>query len=96
MNISFFLLLLTLFALAFLTSWNKHVLMLLGVTTCLWVAMMWFAILFLAWWWKAEVSDRFVLEITKVQNRPDNMPLMEVMGASDLDKPPLEEAKKDR
>lgn len=41
MNVSFFFLILVLFALAFLTSWNKHVLFLLGVTTLLWAAMLW-------------------------------------------------------
>lgn len=41
MNVSFFLLLLTLAALAFLTSWNKHVLLLLGVTALLWASMLW-------------------------------------------------------
>ena len=46
MNISFFLLILVLFALAFLTSWNKHVLLLLGVTTLLWGAMMWYVLPF--------------------------------------------------
>ncbi|KAK1923671.1 ER protein Pkr1-domain-containing protein [Papiliotrema laurentii] len=60
MNVSFFLLLLTLAALAFLTSWNKHVLLLLGVTALLWASMLW-----------------FVMELTKVQTRPDNMPLMD-------------------
>ncbi|KAK8849742.1 hypothetical protein IAR55_005077 [Kwoniella newhampshirensis] len=57
MNLCFFLLVLTLFALAFLTGWNKHVLLLFGVTICLWGSMIW-----------------FVMEITKVQTRPDNMP----------------------
>ncbi|KAI9638812.1 ER protein Pkr1-domain-containing protein [Dioszegia hungarica] len=57
MNVSFFFLILVLFALAFLTSWNKHVLFLLGVTTLLWAAMLW-----------------FVVEISKVQTRPDNLP----------------------
>ncbi|WVW86846.1 hypothetical protein I302_108901 [Kwoniella bestiolae CBS 10118] len=85
MNLCFFFLLLTLFGLAVLTHWNKHVLMLLGVTALLWGSMMW-----------------FVLELTKVQNRPDNMP-----PPSDLDlnldpsKSPeqdviVEEKKKDR
>jgi hypothetical protein len=41
MNVSFFFLILVLFALAFLTSWNKHVLFLSGVTTLLWAAMLW-------------------------------------------------------
>ena len=45
MNISFFFLILVLFALAFLTSWNGHVLLLLGVTTLLWGAMMWYVYL---------------------------------------------------
>jgi archaellum biogenesis protein FlaJ (TadC family) len=44
MNISFFFLILVLFALAFLTSWNPHVLLLLGVTTLLWGAMMWYVL----------------------------------------------------
>ncbi|WWC73617.1 uncharacterized protein I206_107589 [Kwoniella pini CBS 10737] len=57
MNLCFFFLLLTLFGLAVLTQWNKHVLSLLGVTALLWASMMW-----------------FVLELTKVQTRPDNMP----------------------
>ncbi|WWC95438.1 hypothetical protein V866_002301 [Kwoniella sp. B9012] len=57
MNLCFFFLLLTLFGLAVLTQWNKHVLLLLAVTALLWASMMW-----------------FVLELTKVQNRPDNMP----------------------
>ncbi|WWD04211.1 hypothetical protein V865_002278 [Kwoniella europaea PYCC6329] len=57
MNLCFFFLLLTLFGLAVLTQWNKHVLLLLGVTALLWGSMMW-----------------FVLELTKVQSRPDNMP----------------------
>ncbi len=42
MNVSFFLLILTLFALAYLTKWNAHVLMLMGVSTLLWGAMMWY------------------------------------------------------
>ena len=41
MNVSFFLLILVLFALAFLTSWNKHVLVLMGVSTLLWASMAW-------------------------------------------------------
>ncbi|WVF68536.1 hypothetical protein IAT40_003304 [Kwoniella sp. CBS 6097] len=57
MNLCFFFLILTLFALYVLTGWNKHVLLLLGVTTLLWGSMVW-----------------FVMELTKVQNRPDNMP----------------------
>ncbi|OCF35162.1 hypothetical protein I316_03204 [Kwoniella heveanensis BCC8398] len=57
MNLCFFFLLLTLFGLYVLTGWNKHVLLLLGVTTLLWGSMVW-----------------FVMELTKVQNRPDNMP----------------------
>lgn len=48
MNVSFFLLILVLFALAFLTSWNKHVLLLLGVTTLLWGAMLWYVVYALA------------------------------------------------
>ncbi|WVQ66428.1 uncharacterized protein L199_004609 [Kwoniella botswanensis] len=82
MNLCFFFLLLTLFGLAVLTQWNKHVLLLLGVTALLWGSMMW-----------------FVLELTKVQNRPDNMPpptldLIPTMspGQSEIDK----EKKKDR
>ncbi|KAL7425208.1 hypothetical protein Q5752_000896 [Cryptotrichosporon argae] len=58
MNVSFFLLILTLFGLAFLTSWNKHVLILLGVSTLLWATMAW-----------------FILELTRVQVRRDNMPV---------------------
>ncbi|ODN94811.1 hypothetical protein L198_04958 [Cryptococcus wingfieldii CBS 7118] len=58
MNVCFFFLILTLFGLAVLTQWNKHVLLLLGVTTLLWAAMAW-----------------FVLELTRVQNHPSNMPL---------------------
>ncbi|ORX37623.1 hypothetical protein BD324DRAFT_622664 [Kockovaella imperatae] len=42
MNICFFLLLVILFALAVLTSWNKHVLLLLGVTSLFWFSMLWF------------------------------------------------------
>ncbi|ORY34664.1 hypothetical protein BCR39DRAFT_513904 [Naematelia encephala] len=86
MNVSFFLLILTLFALAFLTKWNQHVLIMLAVTTCLWAAMVW-----------------FVLEITKVQTRPDNMPLSgDLLPASEPDpKPETEiqteaEGRKDR
>lgn len=57
MNGCFFLLILTLFALAFLTQWNKHVLLLLAVTLLLWGSMAW-----------------FILELTRVQSRPNNMP----------------------
>ncbi|WVQ84521.1 hypothetical protein IAT38_006675 [Cryptococcus sp. DSM 104549] len=57
MNLCFFFLILTLFALAFLTGWNKHVLMLLGVSALLWGSMAW-----------------FVLELTRVQTLPNNMP----------------------
>lgn len=42
MNVSFFLLILVLIALAFLTGWNQHVLLLLGVTILLWASMAWY------------------------------------------------------
>lgn len=42
MNVSFFALILVLVALAFLTSWNGHVLLLLGLTSALWAAMVWY------------------------------------------------------
>ncbi|WVR07986.1 hypothetical protein IAU60_005029 [Kwoniella sp. DSM 27419] len=81
MNLSFFFLVLTLFALAFLTGWNKHVLMLFGVTILLWGSMAW-----------------FVLELTKVQSRPDNMPpAMELVDDSPSDPvQPVPEPRKDR
>ncbi|WWC92880.1 uncharacterized protein L201_007842 [Kwoniella dendrophila CBS 6074] len=86
MNLCFFFLCLTLFALAVLTYWNKHVLMLLGVTTLLWGSMAW-----------------FVLELTKVQNRPDNMPPTTLdldpsdrAGSSTIKDDIVEEKKKDR
>ena len=41
MNICFLLLLMVLFALAILTHWNKHVLLLLVVTAVLWASMLW-------------------------------------------------------
>lgn len=41
MNVSFFLLLIVLFGLAFLTGWDFHVIMMLVVSTCLWAAMVW-------------------------------------------------------
>lgn len=41
MNVSFFMLLLVLFALAFLTGWNKHVLALFGISGFLWATMVW-------------------------------------------------------
>jgi len=44
MNISFFLLLVTLFGLAFLSNWNIHVLALIGINACLWAAMVWWVV----------------------------------------------------
>jgi len=41
MNVSFFLLLIVLFGLAFLTQWNIHVIMMLVCSACLWAAMIW-------------------------------------------------------
>jgi predicted MFS family arabinose efflux permease len=41
MNVSFFLLLIVLFGLAFLTNWNFHVLMMLVVSALLWGSMIW-------------------------------------------------------
>jgi hypothetical protein len=41
MNVSFFLLLVVLFGLAFLTDWDFHVLMMLVVSTLLWASMIW-------------------------------------------------------
>jgi len=41
MNVSFFLLLIVLFGLAFLTSWNFHVIMMLVVSALLWGSMIW-------------------------------------------------------
>lgn len=41
MNICFFLLLITLFGLAAITNWDKHVLALLVTSTVLWAAMVW-------------------------------------------------------
>jgi len=45
MNVSFFLLLIVLFGLAFLTNWNFHVLMMLVVSALLWGSMIWLAAL---------------------------------------------------
>ncbi|KIR59225.1 hypothetical protein I314_04740 [Cryptococcus bacillisporus CA1873] len=77
MNVCFVLLILTLFALAFLTQWNKHVLLLLGVTLLLWGSMAW-----------------FVLELTRVQNRPDNMP--PPIDLDSLEDSPADESKKEK
>lgn len=90
MNLCFFLLVLTLFALAFLTGWNKHVLLLFGVTICLWGSMMWCVIL-RACFYICVVNrshtgihlHRFVMEITKVQTRPDNLPVEFDLDADD-------------
>lgn len=41
MNVSFALLIVTLFALAFLTSWSMHVLFLMAVSVGLWATMVW-------------------------------------------------------
>lgn len=41
MNVSFFLLLIVLFGLAFLTGWNFHVVMMLVVSALLWASMIW-------------------------------------------------------
>ncbi len=41
MNICFFLLLITLFGLAAITNWDKHVLALMGTSAVLWAAMIW-------------------------------------------------------
>lgn len=57
MNMSFFLLLVTLLWLAYITSWNGHVLALLGINAALWATMIW-----------------FVMEISRVQTNPENMP----------------------
>lgn len=102
MNVSFFLLILTLFALAFLTKWNFHVLMLIGVTTLLWGSMMWYVDQSIHLPYLSEQAAeivrqragceaqnnsadkdvRFVLEITKVQTRSDNIPL-DIDGGGD-------------
>ncbi|WVO18512.1 hypothetical protein L204_106231 [Cryptococcus depauperatus] len=42
MNLCFFLLVLTLIGLAILTQGNRHVLLLIGMTTFLWGSMVWF------------------------------------------------------
>ncbi|AAW45358.2 hypothetical protein CNI01800 [Cryptococcus deneoformans JEC21] len=77
MNGCFFLLILTLFALAFLTQWNKHVLLLLAVTLLLWGSMAW-----------------FVLELTRVQSRPNNMP--PPIDLDSLKDSPADESKKEQ
>ncbi|OXC70842.1 hypothetical protein AYX13_00827 [Cryptococcus neoformans] len=77
MNGCFFLLILTLFALAFLTQWNKHVLLLLAVTLLLWGSMAW-----------------FILELTRVQSRPNNMPPPIDLDA--LEDKPADESKKEK
>lgn len=41
MNFSFFALILTLLGMAFLTSWNRHVLFLMAVSAGLWGTMIW-------------------------------------------------------
>ena len=41
MNVSFFLLIITLFGLAFLTDWNKHVIILMLVSCGFWMTMIW-------------------------------------------------------
>ncbi|WVQ96077.1 hypothetical protein IAU59_003178 [Kwoniella sp. CBS 9459] len=82
MNLCFFFLILTLFGLYALTGWNKHVLLLLGVTSLLWGSMVW-----------------FVMELTKVQNRPDNMPPSLSLDDMDITSDPVVtsvEPKKDR
>ncbi|KAK4685033.1 hypothetical protein P7C73_g5127, partial [Tremellales sp. Uapishka_1] len=61
MNISFLLLVITLFGLGFLTAWNKHVLVMIVASTVLWGMMMW-----------------FVMEISRVQGRSDNLPLADI------------------
>jgi hypothetical protein len=71
MNVSFLLLLIVLFGLAFLTNWNFHVLMMLVVSALLWGSMIWLvpftACLHL-------LTTRFVIEMQKIPARPDNMP----------------------
>ncbi|KLT45819.1 hypothetical protein CC85DRAFT_239911 [Cutaneotrichosporon oleaginosum] len=48
MNVCFFLLLITLFGLAAITNWDKHVLALLVTSTILWAAMIWFVMMITA------------------------------------------------
>lgn len=93
MNVSFFLLILVLIALAFLTGWNQHVLLLLGVTVLLWASMAWSVkILHVAH--SMLRRFRFVVEISKVQQRQDNMPAQPTDGLlADTATP---EPKKDR
>lgn len=45
MNFSFLALILTLLGMAFLTSWNKHVLFLMAVSTGLWATMIWLVLI---------------------------------------------------
>lgn len=42
MNVSFFLLLIVLFGLAFVTNWDFHVIMMLVLSTVFWAAMIWY------------------------------------------------------
>jgi hypothetical protein len=74
MNASFLLLILTLFGLAFLTSWNKHVIFMMFCSTLLWGAMIWYSLFTKAVGY-AELDNRFVVEITRTQLRPDNLPV---------------------
>lgn len=69
MNISFFLLLITLFGLAAITNWNQHVLSLLAISSVLWASMVWYVL-------PPAPSDtrRFVMQLTAVQTNPENMP----------------------
>ena len=71
MNVSFFLLLIVLFGLAFLTNWNFHVLMMLVVSALLWGSMIW-SVPFSAC--LRLLITRFVIEMQKIPARPDNMP----------------------
>lgn len=102
MNISFFFLIIVLFALAFLTSWNPHVLLLLGVTTLLWGAMVWYvlvAAIYAVATSRGRTTEltipRFVIELTKMQLRTDNMPPGDP-NAAPADNAEKEESKKNQ
>jgi hypothetical protein len=71
MNVSFFLLLIVLFGLAFLTNWNFHVLMMLVVSALLWGSMIWLVAFSRL---SQSLITRFVIEMQKIPARPDNMP----------------------
>lgn len=98
MNFSFLALIVTLGGMAVLTSYNRHVLFLMAVSTGLWVTMIWYA--------RALPSlpaslpgigprkkscadtvgvDRFVAEISKVQTQPQNAPPPSVPSEAEAD-----------